>query len=227
VRDAREHGRCGTRAEASSPERAVARGVAQARGRRGTSAGMSGTRAVCAGAVRQERWPSRTTTCRRACAAVGLAAHSGMVCTSLGAELMVLERAGTRMRWCCSMVAWRGQLRRDLRCGKAGAKRGSSNRRRRSNCAKRRCTGRRRAAHSGVPAGRAQAATRLVCSEVAHGAGGAAVWRGEAKAEVRAVLNRCIRECERKCFASGRLGSIPRAYVRARHQTTREQVKGQ
>jgi hypothetical protein len=32
VRDARERGRCGTRAEASSPDRAVARGVAQARG---------------------------------------------------------------------------------------------------------------------------------------------------------------------------------------------------
>jgi hypothetical protein len=27
--------------------------------------------------------------------------------------------------------------------------------------------------------------------------------------EVRAELNRRVRECERKCFASGRLGSIP------------------
>jgi hypothetical protein len=45
--------------------------------------------------------------------------------------------------------------------------------------------------------------------------------------EVRAELNRHIRECERKCFASSRLGSIPQASARARQQATREQVKGQ
>jgi hypothetical protein len=45
--------------------------------------------------------------------------------------------------------------------------------------------------------------------------------------EVRAELNRCVRKCERKCFASGRLGSIPQACARARQQATREQVKGQ
>jgi hypothetical protein len=33
--------------------------------------GVSGTRAVRAGAVRQERWPSRTTMYRRACADAG------------------------------------------------------------------------------------------------------------------------------------------------------------
>jgi hypothetical protein len=45
--------------------------------------------------------------------------------------------------------------------------------------------------------------------------------------EVRAELNRRVRECERKCFASGRLGSIPQASARARQQATREQVKSQ
>jgi hypothetical protein len=72
----------------------------RARGRRGTSAGVSGTRAKRAGAVRQERWPSRTTMCKRACADAGLAARCGMVCASLSAELAVRERAGTRMRKC-------------------------------------------------------------------------------------------------------------------------------
>jgi hypothetical protein len=43
--------------------------------------------------------------------------------------------------------------------------------------------------------------------------------------EVRAELNRHVRECERMCFASGRLGSIPQASARARQQTTRGQVK--
>jgi hypothetical protein len=42
--------------------------------------------------------------------------------------------------------------------------------------------------------------------------------------EVRAELNRRVRECERKCFASGRLDSIPQASARARQQATREQV---
>jgi hypothetical protein len=45
--------------------------------------------------------------------------------------------------------------------------------------------------------------------------------------EVRAELNRRVRECERKCFVSGRLGSIPQASAQARQQTTREQVEGQ
>jgi hypothetical protein len=63
-----------------------------------TCAGVSGTRAMRAGAVRQERWPSRTTTCKRACADAGPAARCGMVCASLSAELAVRERAGTRTR---------------------------------------------------------------------------------------------------------------------------------
>jgi hypothetical protein len=45
--------------------------------------------------------------------------------------------------------------------------------------------------------------------------------------EVQAELNRRVRECKRKCFASGRLGSIPQASARASQQATREQVKGQ
>jgi hypothetical protein len=45
--------------------------------------------------------------------------------------------------------------------------------------------------------------------------------------EVRAKLNRRVRKCERKCFASGRLGSIPQVCARARQRATREQVKGQ
>jgi hypothetical protein len=45
--------------------------------------------------------------------------------------------------------------------------------------------------------------------------------------EIRVELNRCVHECERKCFASGRLGSIPQVCARARQQATREQVKGQ
>jgi hypothetical protein len=45
--------------------------------------------------------------------------------------------------------------------------------------------------------------------------------------EVRAELNRRVRECERKSFASGRLGSIPQASARARQQVTRERVKSQ
>jgi hypothetical protein len=45
--------------------------------------------------------------------------------------------------------------------------------------------------------------------------------------EVRAESNWRVRECERKCFASGQLGSIPQACARARQQATREQVKSQ
>jgi hypothetical protein len=45
--------------------------------------------------------------------------------------------------------------------------------------------------------------------------------------EVRAELNRRVRECEGKCFATGQLGSIPQACARARQQATREQVEGQ
>jgi hypothetical protein len=45
--------------------------------------------------------------------------------------------------------------------------------------------------------------------------------------EVRAESNRRVRECERKCFASGRLGSILQASARVRQQATREQVVGQ
>jgi hypothetical protein len=39
--------------------------------------------------------------------------------------------------------------------------------------------------------------------------------------EVRAELNRRVRECERKCFTSGRLGSFPQARAYARQRTTR------
>jgi hypothetical protein len=45
--------------------------------------------------------------------------------------------------------------------------------------------------------------------------------------EVRAELNRRVRECERKCFAGDRLGSIPQASARAGQQATREQVESQ
>jgi hypothetical protein len=45
--------------------------------------------------------------------------------------------------------------------------------------------------------------------------------------EVRAESNRRVREGERKCFASSRLGSIPQARAYARQQTTREKVEGQ
>jgi hypothetical protein len=44
--------------------------------------------------------------------------------------------------------------------------------------------------------------------------------------EVRAELNRRVSECERKCFASGQLGSIPQTCARARQQATHEQVEG-
>jgi hypothetical protein len=44
--------------------------------------------------------------------------------------------------------------------------------------------------------------------------------------EVRAELNRRVRECERKCFASGRLGSFPQPRAYAKQQTTRKQVGG-
>jgi hypothetical protein len=45
--------------------------------------------------------------------------------------------------------------------------------------------------------------------------------------EVRAELNRHVRECERKRFASGRLDSIPQVSASARQQATHEQVKSQ
>jgi hypothetical protein len=45
--------------------------------------------------------------------------------------------------------------------------------------------------------------------------------------EVRTEFNRRDRECERKCFASGRLGSILQASACARQQATRERVKSQ
>jgi hypothetical protein len=45
--------------------------------------------------------------------------------------------------------------------------------------------------------------------------------------EVRAKLNRCVRECERKCFSSGWLDSIQQARACTRQQATREQVKSQ
>jgi hypothetical protein len=45
--------------------------------------------------------------------------------------------------------------------------------------------------------------------------------------EVRAELNRRIRECERKFSTGGRLGSILQACARARQRDTREQIKGQ
>jgi hypothetical protein len=43
--------------------------------------------------------------------------------------------------------------------------------------------------------------------------------------EVRAELNRRVRECERKYFASGRLGLIPQASAHARQQITREKLR--
>jgi hypothetical protein len=45
--------------------------------------------------------------------------------------------------------------------------------------------------------------------------------------KVRAELNRHARECRRKRFTGGRLGSFPQACVRARQHATREQVEGQ
>jgi hypothetical protein len=45
--------------------------------------------------------------------------------------------------------------------------------------------------------------------------------------EARTELNRRIRKCERKCFTSGRPGSISQVSARARQQATREQVKSQ
>jgi hypothetical protein len=44
--------------------------------------------------------------------------------------------------------------------------------------------------------------------------------------EVRAELNRRVRECKRKCFASGRLGLFPQARAYARQQITRKQAGG-
>jgi hypothetical protein len=44
--------------------------------------------------------------------------------------------------------------------------------------------------------------------------------------EVRAELNWHVRECERKCFANGRLGSFPQARAYAKQRTTRKQVGG-
>jgi hypothetical protein len=45
--------------------------------------------------------------------------------------------------------------------------------------------------------------------------------------EVRAGLNWSVRECERKYYASGRLGSISQVCARARQRATREQIKSQ
>jgi hypothetical protein len=45
--------------------------------------------------------------------------------------------------------------------------------------------------------------------------------------EVRVELNWHVREYERKCFASGQLGSFLQGCAHARQQATREQVKGQ
>jgi hypothetical protein len=45
--------------------------------------------------------------------------------------------------------------------------------------------------------------------------------------EVRAELNRRVRECKRECSTGDRLGSILQVSARARQQATREQVKGQ
>jgi hypothetical protein len=45
--------------------------------------------------------------------------------------------------------------------------------------------------------------------------------------KVRAELNQRVRECERKCFAGGRLASIQQARACARQQATREQIKSQ
>jgi hypothetical protein len=45
--------------------------------------------------------------------------------------------------------------------------------------------------------------------------------------EVQADLDWHVRECEQKCSADGRLGSIPQTCARARQQATHEQVEGQ
>jgi hypothetical protein len=45
--------------------------------------------------------------------------------------------------------------------------------------------------------------------------------------EVRAELNRHVRECEQECSTDARLGSIPQASACAKQQATREQVKSQ
>jgi hypothetical protein len=96
-----------------------------ARGRRGTSAGVSGTRAMRAEAVRQEWWPSRTTTCKRACADAGPAARCGMVCASLTVELAVRERASTLMRKCRrGCRRWRRGGAQGSRCRGAVTQRG-------------------------------------------------------------------------------------------------------
>jgi hypothetical protein len=52
------------------------------------------------------------------------------------------------------------------------------------------------------------------------------VWRGEAKAEVRAEFNRRVRGCERESSTGGQLGSIPQACAYARQQITRRQDGG-
>jgi hypothetical protein len=44
--------------------------------------------------------------------------------------------------------------------------------------------------------------------------------------KIQAELNRRVRECERKCFTSGRLDSFPQARAYAKQQTTRKQVGG-
>jgi hypothetical protein len=108
------------RVEQRTARTALGRGRKQRR-----TGGVSGTRAVHAGAVRQERWPSRTTTCRRACADAGPAARSGTVCTSLSVELAVLERAGTRMRRCRrGCRRWRRSGAQGSRCHGAATRRG-------------------------------------------------------------------------------------------------------
>jgi hypothetical protein len=44
--------------------------------------------------------------------------------------------------------------------------------------------------------------------------------------EVRAELNRHVRECERECSTGARLDSIPQAHAYARQPTTRMQAGG-
>jgi hypothetical protein len=90
-----------------------------------------------------------------------------------GAEPARWARAkGTRGSGGAGAGAAQAREQARWRHGKAGASRQQE-----EEGQLRRRAGRRRAAYCGVLAGQAQAATGLVCREVAHGAGGAAVRR--------------------------------------------------
>jgi hypothetical protein len=101
-----------------------------ARGRRGTSAGVSGTRTVRAGAVRQERWPSRTMSCRRACADAGpaarLSASEAHVCGSVGELERGAHGAGTRRHTYAEVSARLSAMVQEWSSGLAVPRRGDS-----------------------------------------------------------------------------------------------------